>query len=125
MNKTVITIGYFALGAVALLVVCLVLIFKPESFTNVVTFIGTIMGIATTGAVTFSALGKQDAKLAKIDTQTNGTNKALHERTITLTNQLLAVTAKLDPADVPADIADTIARAKATDPTPAPVVSGD
>ena len=97
MNKTAITIGYFALGAVALVVVTLIAIFRPDATATIIQFVGTVLGIASTGAVTFYMLGKQNEKLEKVEKQTNGTLSALHEENASLTAQLVEANRKLQP----------------------------
>ena len=79
MNKTAITLGYFALGMVALIGVIVTAILSPDATEQVVQFVGTIMAVASTGAVTFYMLGKQNEKVEKIQHQTNGTLSALRE----------------------------------------------
>lgn len=91
MNRTAITIGFFTLAALGVIGAVLILTVRPESFEALTSLLVTILGIATTGAVTFSALDKQDKKLDTIRTQTNGANTALRDENTSLTAQLLAV----------------------------------
>tara|TARA_R110002124_G_scaffold276480_2_gene447271 strand:+ start:281 stop:637 length:357 start_codon:yes stop_codon:yes gene_type:complete len=79
MNKTAITLGYFGLGVVAVIGVIVTALVRPESTDDIVQFVGTIMAVASTGAVTFYMLGKQNAKVEQIQHQTNGTLSALRE----------------------------------------------
>jgi BRCT domain type II-containing protein len=79
MNKTAITLGYFGLGIVAVIGVILTAIIRPEATTEIIQFVGTIMAVASTGAVTFYMLGKQNEKVETIQKQTNGTLSALRE----------------------------------------------
>ena len=97
MNKTAITMGYFALGAVAIIVVSLIAIFRPDATATIMQFVGTVLGIAFTGAVTFHLLGKQNEKLEKVEKQTNGTLSALTEENARLTKELVEASRKLQP----------------------------
>lgn len=85
--KSVITIGYFVLGGVALIVVGLIVAFRPDATATIINFVGTTMAVASTGAVTFYMLGKQGEKqqhiattVEKVEKQTNGNlSRALTE----------------------------------------------
>lgn len=79
MNKTAITLGYFGLGTVAVVGVIVTAIMSPDATDDIIQFVGTIMAVASTGAVTFYMLGKQNEKVEKIQHQTNGTLSALRE----------------------------------------------
>jgi len=84
MNKTVVTIAFFVLVMLALVGSITVLIMRPEQLTPFITIVVTVLGLATTGAVTFYGLGKQGEQLTAqgeviqtIQKQTNGTTTAL------------------------------------------------
>lgn len=89
--KLVITISYFALAVVALAVVTLIVIFRPDATATIIQFVGTTLAVASTGAVTFYMLGKQNEKIEQVKVQTNGANSALREENAKLTAQLLSV----------------------------------
>lgn len=94
-------IAFFALVLVALLVVTLIMIFRPDATATIIQFVGSILATASTAAVTFYMLGETNKKIAKVDHQTNGTLSALQAENAKLTNQLLAVvgTSPAQPAD--------------------------
>lgn len=73
MNKTVIFITFVALAAVGLAGSVLLLIIRPESVSSFTTLLITVLGLATTAAGTFAALGKQGKEIETIKRQTNGT----------------------------------------------------
>ncbi|MBH0054490.1 hypothetical protein I6E74_09965 [Salinibacterium sp. SWN139] len=88
MNKTAITLGYFGLGMVAVVGVITTVIFAPDAKDDVIQFVGTIMAVASTGAVTFYMLGKQNEKVETIQKQTNGTLSKLMEENAQLQQEL-------------------------------------
>ena len=97
MNKTVITIAFFVLVMLALVGSITVLLIRPEQLTPFVTIVVTVLGLATTGAVTFYGLGKQGEQLQAqgtvietIQHQTNGTTTALMNENRRLTDLLVA-----------------------------------
>lgn len=89
MNKTLIILGYFALIIVAVVLVGLITIFRPEATDKIITFVGTILTVASGAVVTFYMLGKQAATLDQVKTQTNGTNTALLAANAELNRKLL------------------------------------
>ena len=91
MNKLPIILGYFGLGFVCLVIVTIIMIFRPDATATIIQFVGTIMGIASTGAVTFYMLGEQGKKIETVEKQTNGINSALREENAELTRKLLQV----------------------------------
>ena len=97
--KLAITIGYFGLAAVCLLVVGLIAVFRPDATATIIQFVGNTLGIASTGAVTFYLLGKQNEKIEQVKVQTNGANTALREENAKLTAQLIAVVGNAPKAD--------------------------
>ncbi len=99
MNKTALVLGYFGLVLVCIIMVCLVTLFAPGTLDTVIQFVATILGVASTGAVTFYMLGKQNETVNQIKAQTNGTLTALHEKNEALTNQLLALVSAAPTAD--------------------------
>jgi hypothetical protein len=84
MNKTVIFITFAALAAVGLAGSVLLLIIRPESVSSFTTLLITVLGLATTAAGTFYALGKQGQELATIKRNTNGTLTAKDNEIATL-----------------------------------------
>ena len=99
MNKTAITLGYFALAVVCIIGVIATALFRPEAMDGLVQFVGTIMAVASTGAVTFYMLGKQGDKIEQVHHQTNGTLSKLQEENTRLTQQLVEASAKLPLED--------------------------
>jgi hypothetical protein len=91
MNKTLVAAGYFALVLVAILVVTLIILLRPDASATIINFVGTTLAIAVTSIITLNALGKQNEKIAEVKTQTNGTLSALREENTRLTAQLLSV----------------------------------
>ena len=89
--KLVITIAYFALAVIGLMVVALIVIFRPDATATIIQFVGTTMAIASTGAVTFYMLSRQDKKIEQVASQTNGTLSKLREENASLQAQLLSV----------------------------------
>ncbi|WP_433586360.1 hypothetical protein [Microbacterium hydrocarbonoxydans] len=87
MNKTVMFVTFAALAAVGLAGSVLLLIVRPESLSSFTTLLITVLGLATTAAGTFYALGKTNEKLDKVDKQTNGTLSALREENDRLTRE--------------------------------------
>lgn len=73
MNKTVIFITFTALAGVGLIGSVALLIFRPEASQDFTTLLITVLGLATTAAGTFYALGKQGQEIATIKSNTNGT----------------------------------------------------
>lgn len=96
--KQVITLGYFALVAVSLVVVAMIVLFRPDATAALMSFVGTVLAVASTAAVTFYMLGKQNQEIAAVkesaasvkeDTstvkqQTNGTLTRLLDRVVEL-----------------------------------------
>lgn len=96
MNKTAVTLGFFALGTVGLIGGILVLIFKPESASEIINLIVTVGGIASTAAVTFYMLGKQDEKLSVVKSNTNGTLTRAENRATEAEAKAAELQARLD-----------------------------
>lgn len=94
--KLAITLAYFSLVAVSLVVVGLIVVFRPDATATIIQFVGTTLAVASTGAVTFYMLGK-------IATQTNGTNTALREENAKLAAQLLSVVGNAPGVQSPKD----------------------
>ena len=80
MNKLPIILGYFGLGFVCLVIVTIIMIFRPDATATIIQFVGTIMGIASTGAVTFYMLGEQGKKIEEVKTHVNGNLSAERDR---------------------------------------------
>jgi hypothetical protein len=106
LNKTAVVLGYLALMVFGMIGAVVILLFKPDSFGVLTSFILTVLALASTFTVLVYGLGKQDAKLDAIKTQTNGINTALreenaklHEDKAALTAQLLAVVSNAPPSE--------------------------
>lgn len=110
MNKTAVTLAFIALAILGFAGAILVLIVRPEAAATAIGLVVTILGLASTGIVTFYALGKQGEVLNKqtatietIQKQTNGTTTALLAENTRLTNLLHAV-----QPGAPTDIVDAL-----------------
>jgi len=79
MNKTAAILAFFALIGLGVIGVIVLLLFAPDNVAVFTTFIVTVLGIGSTAAIVFSALGKQTEQLDTIRRQTNGTLSALTE----------------------------------------------
>lgn len=94
--KTAITLGFFGLAAVLILVVGLIAHLRPDATATIISFGGTVLTMATSTAVTIyllnrqnDKLDRQDTKLVKVEQQTNGNlSRAVAE--IERLNQLLS-----------------------------------
>jgi len=95
--KLTITVAYFGLAAIALVVISLIVIFRPDATATIIQFTGTILGIASTAAVTFYMLGKQNDKLEVVQKQTNGTLSKLTEENTRLTAELVKANRLINP----------------------------
>jgi hypothetical protein len=89
MNKTIVFVTFSILVGLGIIGAVVLLVFKPESLGQFTTLLITVLGLATTAAGTFYMLGQQAEKIQKIDTQTNGTNRALQEENQRLTNIII------------------------------------
>lgn len=103
LNKTLITSLYFGLAGIAIICVALISVIRPDATPALITFIGTVMGIASTGAVTFYLLGKQNEKLEVVQKQTNGNLSRLTDENARLTAQLLALVGNSPSENPPGD----------------------
>jgi len=97
--KFAIIIAYFGLAVIASAAVVLIIIFRPDATATIINYVGTIMAVASTGAVTFYMLGSQAKKIEQVAVQTNGANTALREENARLTSQLLAVVGSAPSVD--------------------------
>lgn len=94
--KTAITLGFFLLAAILLVVVAFIIHVRPDATATMISFGGGVLTTATSTAVTIYLLSKQnqkldrqDDKLVKVEQQTNGNlSRAVTE--IERLNQLLA-----------------------------------
>lgn len=100
MNKTAVTLGFLALVLVGLTGAIIVTILRPDAIGSLVSIIVTVLGLASTGIVTFYALGKQGETIDQIKTQTNGNTSRMLAQIEEL-QALLAQSAAL-PAPRPA-----------------------
>lgn len=91
MNKNLLVIAYFALALVALTILVLVTVLAPAQLDKVVQYVLTILGLASSAAVTFYMLGKQANDIADVKAQTNGTLSALRDENAALHNQVLTL----------------------------------
>jgi hypothetical protein len=89
--KLIIILGYFALAVVGFILVGLVTIFAVDQVDRTVNFVVLLMGVASTGAVTFYMLGSQAKKLDAVHTQVNGNLSRVTAERDSLQAQLLAV----------------------------------
>lgn len=110
--KLVITIAYFTLAVVAILVVALIAVFRPDATATMIQFIGTVLGIASTGAVTFYMLGKTNEKLERVQAQTNGNLSAKEEEIARLNAELLRANRLAHPDNFDATTGDTVVPAR-------------
>jgi len=85
--KFAIIIAYFGLAVIASAAVVLIIILRPDATATIINYVGTIMAVASTGAVTFYMLGSQAKKVEQlavkteqVAVQTNGVNSALRDR---------------------------------------------
>lgn len=95
--KLVITIAYFALAIVAIVVVGLIATFRPDATATMIQFVGTVLGIASTGAVTFYMLGKQNEKIEEVRAQTNGNLSAKERKIEALQSEVIRLNRLRDP----------------------------
>jgi hypothetical protein len=72
MNKTAAFIAFACLAAVGIIGAAFITIHRPDATATFTSLIVTILGLASTAAATFYALGKQGEKLEEIKKQTNG-----------------------------------------------------
>ncbi len=89
--KLVIILGYFGLAVIASAAVVLIIILRPDATATIINYVGTIMAVASTGAVTFYMLGSQGRKIEEVKTLSNGTLSALRDENAQLHAQLLSV----------------------------------
>jgi len=108
MNKTAVTLAFVGLALVGFVGVVLIMLLRPdntEAQASVIQLVSTVLGIATTGVVTFYALGKQGETIETIKTQTNGNTSALQSEVARLST-LLALSHPVDPAAATAALTD-------------------
>lgn len=93
--KLAIILAYFMLAVLGLVTVALIMVYRPDATATIINFVGTIMGVASTGAVTFWMLNSQGKKLEEVSqkteqvaVQTNGVNSALRDRLLEKDNQI-------------------------------------
>lgn len=98
MNKNLLVIAYFVLALAALAILVMVALIDPDQLDKVVQYILTVLGLASSAAVTFYMLGKQANDIAEVKAQTNGTLSALREENANLHNQVLELATTSTPA---------------------------
>jgi predicted transcriptional regulator len=99
VNKNLlVVIPYFALVLAGLIMLGLIAIFAPEQLDKSAQQTTTLLGIASAAVVTFYMLGKQNATLEEVKTQTNGTNTALRKQNEELHAQVLELTKAVTPS---------------------------
>lgn len=89
MNKTAAFLAFVGLAAIGLIGAVVLLIHRPDASATFIAMVVTVLGLASTAAATFYALGKQGEKLDTIKTQTNGTLSKLREENARLHAALL------------------------------------
>jgi hypothetical protein len=99
VDKTLVTLAFIVLAVLGIAGVFLVLLFNPAAASVAVTLVVTVLGIATTGIVTFYNLGKQTETINTIQRQTNGNTSALQAEVARL-GSLLALAAPIAPSAV-------------------------
>ncbi|MDR2294519.1 MAG: hypothetical protein LBE05_04880 [Microbacterium sp.] len=72
MNKTATFITFAALAALAVIGIVVLLILAPSSAEAFGAFVVQLLGIIVVGASTIYALGQTNAKLDRVEAQTNG-----------------------------------------------------
>jgi len=97
--KLVITIAYFSLAIVGIAVVTVIAIFRPDATATIIQFVGTTLAIASTGAVTFYMLGKQNEQIGQVKALANGNLSRVTEERDALQRQLLSVVGNAPKAD--------------------------
>lgn len=90
MNKTALFITFAALAAVGLVGTVVLIIHRPDATATFTSLLITVLGLATTAAGTFYALGKQNEKLDTIKTQTNGNLSEKEKENRRLTDIIIA-----------------------------------
>ncbi|KKX96685.1 hypothetical protein [Microbacterium sp. Ag1] len=112
MNKTVIFITFTALAAVGLIGSVALLILRPEASQDFTTLLITVLGLATTAAGTFYALGKQGQEIATIKSNTNGTLTRKEDEIAALRAKLAehAPEALVEVETGPIDVSDKLRR---------------
>jgi len=108
MNKTILVVCYFALALIGLAAVALIMIFRPDATATLIQFVGTILALAASAAVTFHALGAQSKEIEVVKKQTNGANTELREENAKLTAQLLSIVGNAPGVGTPAGLAHKI-----------------
>jgi uncharacterized membrane protein YgaE (UPF0421/DUF939 family) len=99
MNKNLlVVIPYFVLVLVALVVLAVIAILAPDQLDKSTQTTTSLLGIASAAVVTFYMLGKQNATLEEVKTQTNGTNTALRKQNEELHAQVLELTKAVTPS---------------------------
>jgi sensor histidine kinase YesM len=97
VNKNLIVVLYFALVALSFVCLVLIVIFAPAYLDKAMQNSISLLGIASTAVVTIYMLGKQNATLEEVKTQTNGTNTTLREQNAALHAQVLELTRAASP----------------------------
>lgn len=95
MNKTVTALAFLVLILAGIVGTILLALLAPDQLPPFVNAVSTILGVGTAAVVTIFGLGQQGAKLARIETQTNGNLTRLQAENERLTNVIIR--AGLDP----------------------------
>lgn len=98
MNKLPMILGFFVLVVLGLAAVTLIILFRPDATATIITAVTTLLGLASTAAVTFYLLNEQAKKIDEVKTHVNGNLSAEREGRIAaelkaeaLQRQLLSV----------------------------------
>lgn len=95
MNKTTLFVIFAALAGLGLVGYVTILVLAPEQSTAFVGTLISILAIVSGSATTFWMLGKNQATLDEVKTQTNGINSALREENERLQRELVEAVAKV------------------------------
>ena len=100
MNKTVIFITFAALAALGLIGGLVLLVTRPDASATFTNLLVLVFGLVVTAAGTFAALGKQNEKIDKVVTQTNGINSALRTQLEEANTKIAELSRQLPPDEV-------------------------
>jgi hypothetical protein len=97
MNKTVVFVTFALLALGGLAGGTFILLVRPDASATFVNLLVIVLGLVTSAAGTFYALGKQGEKIDEIKTQTNGTLSKLRERNEELEQRNSELSRQLPP----------------------------
>lgn len=89
MNKNVVFVTFAILAAIGLAGGVYIIAERPDASATFVNLLVLVLGLTTTAAGTFYALGKTNEKLAVVEKQTNGANSELRAENARLTDELV------------------------------------